>query len=288
MLGDYSKRPRLVYRDDLPRYTYFNLSLANYTDSTSSAAPPVLKLSMPYQVLPNGRIIASQLLRIELNWSPWAVTDSALAVARTITLRRMVVDAIQSPPVVGGIAVAGNVSSDTSFINYPMSVPSVVKVFDRVASSVGGGTTSTGANSEVSFNEDYDFGCCGSYPIIPSGTLHLWGFWMSNDGAASASTSYVKSTFNQSSGFGSVYNQAYNLPKPVGFYSDNTTNPQPFVQGRIWFRTVELTPYQHLMIVQKYTNKLPMSSDESYDPRANPSLNPQRDDNSNITPWFGS
>lgn len=294
MLGEYSKRPRLIMRDDLPRFIPFNYVQINATDNACTAAPPVKRFSLPYQVLPSGRILASELLKIEFNWSANYFVTTGAEGSNFNILRRFVVDALQSPYSLGTGLAAVDTSTAPDWLTMPYESPSVLKVFDRHLACNSQNLTSAGITFDTlsnSLHEEYDFGCCGSYPIVPSGSLSIWGFWLAQAAAASSLIGTAPaSMLNVNPGYANIFMRPQDNPVNSSHgsdtYNSGNPNPQPYVSGRIWFRTVELTPYQHIMIVQKYTNKVGTSSDETYVPPQSP--NPQRSNGSNITPWFGS
>lgn len=302
-----SKKPRFTLRDDSsPRFTCFWVPLFNCSAATTTLAPPMKKIPLPYQVLPGGRILAAQLLKIELSWSP-AFAPSNPSLNGASFNSRLVLDAIQQPPTLNGQLVACDPSTQPDWVSSPLTNPSVVGFYDRtwlqslytdtsVTPNVQRPNTSLMQNSY----EEHYFGCCGEYPVIPSGGLHVYGYITSTRSAYSGAD--LDSSLNTSLGYTDIFKRTpdINYPQNTAGWSNDNANAQPYVQCRLWYRIVELTAYQHIMIVQKYTNKVGMSGDESYDKLLNtgPSstnpvypnvpLNPLRTQGGNITPWMGS
>lgn len=304
MLGDYSKRPKLNVRDDLPRFLPFSYTLANASQATHTAPPCMKRFTLPYQVLPNGRILASQILKIEFNWSPVFFYGASETISNDMCFRRFVLDAVQQPVQQNGILVpVASPDATTTVISAPYEQPSVLKVFDRfcgVNSTTTAGTDSL--STSESLHEEYEFNCCGNYPIVPSGSLCIWGFWISSNGHSSQDICPITAT-NLSRWYTDSLARAIDYPVPSTGWGNDNGNVQPFVSGRIWYRTVELEPYQHIMIVDKYTNKRGDLQTDYFDKLLNTntgtnsqynqtlpnvSANPQRSDASNITIWKGS
>lgn len=307
------KRVKIMPRDDMPRFISFIVPLLNYDGAGLTKPPPMRRIALPYQVLPNGRILAAQLIKVDLHWSPCeGILNGSKTLAIASWLRRIVFDAVQQPYTFDGQAVpydpnntSGSGSNGLDSISSPLMVPSVIGCFDRVtayhqatAGTPAGLTTSTQSESHI-------FGCDGDQPVIPSGGLYVYGFFISaGNGTFALHANDFGATLNTLSGFPEVFMRApearYN--NAVGYHSDNLAT-LPYVTCRLWYRTVELTPFQHIMIVNKYTNKLGMSSDESYDKLMNTStainaatnpiypnvpVNPLVSNGTNPPVWFGS
>jgi len=294
------KRPKLnlVVRDDLPRFQSFIVSLPNVSDHTYSFLPPMQKVPLPYQVLSNGRIIAAQLLKLEIAWSP---AEGISAGTSSINLvKRIVLDAVQSPHVSNGVSTACDPNVDPDRFAAPLMSPSVLGVYDRVMATGSGVTDSDFGNVGVQQLEEHSFSCCGDNPIIPSGGVYVYGWHNCNSGSAYAAS--IWPTPNQQNlGFATIFKRPVspNYPASTTLWNPDNQNPQPYATCRLWYRVVELTPYQHIMIVQKYTNKVGLTSDESYNKLLNTgsatagvypniSPNPQRSETTPPNAWFGS
>ena len=290
-----SKRYKVMPRDDMPRFVAFNCPLFNC--NASNLPPPMKRIALPYQVLPNGRIIASQLLKIEIIWS---AMESIVDPSHQVFLRRFVLDAVQSPHVLAGqlVPMSGDTNTGSwDYLSTPLLNPSVIGCYDRSSAIYSGATTTSSGMGGMSQNEEHYFGCSGDYPVVPSGAVHCYGFWVAASatiGPPSSAIAVVAGDGNSGfRGFQDVIHQKpeFNYPAGTPSWPPDNQNRQPFVSCRLWYRAVELTPYQHIMIVNKYTNKLPNSGVAEFDKTspANQSLNPLRGyDGSNPTVWFGS
>lgn len=291
----YQKKLKVIVRDDLPRFTSFVISLPN-CDGNNSTLPPMMKIPLPYQVLANGRIIASQLLKMQLIWSPFEGWNDSTTGYHN--LRRLVLDAQQSPIQYLGQPVACDPILQPDFLSAPYTLPSVISCTDRVTVTSAGAADAETASCGLSQNQDVDFGCMDEYPIVPSGTLNAYGFWITNAALAQFGARVPDST-NIQFGFRDIFKRAVTPnypPSTAGWSADNVLG-QPFVQVRLWYKVVELSPYQHLMIVSKYTNKLPTGFDEAYEKLKNtgsstagvyPNVSQNPNSSINVTPWFGS
>lgn len=281
MYASANKR-KISIRDDLPRSLPFNLPLFCINETSASQLPPVRRISLPYQVLPNGNILASQILSIDLLWSPMAFEANA----PMLSLRRVVFDAMVSPPISGtDISVP-----PSDGIQYPYNSPSVIAVFDReLASHSGSSSADIPTVTTGSLREQLDLAVCGEYPIVPSGTLGVWGIFATNDLGV---TNFDKSTVNTTAPYRYLFATPVDVSSPnpsSATVSDENAEEVPFAHGRVMYRIVELTPWQHLFVVNKYTNKLNSNDvDTRWDPRANPSINPLVNTTTSPSVWFGS
>lgn len=311
-MNSYKRKMSLTVRDDLPRFTSAVISIPNCSDVDTTLAPPMKRISLPYQVLPNGNIIASQILKIDIQWSAcdsmW--TGATVAASSGISVvRRIVLDAVQNPILVAGQMVACDLPTNPEYLYAPYTNPSVLGYWDRVQCRATQGTVaaaSVGYYMPSPQNESHVFSTCGDYPIIPSGGVYCYGFWTSNNDTGLTAEQMFRdrsSIANTNPGYRDMFTAPVspNFPNPTTGWNVDNIDPQPYATIRLWYRVVELTPFQHLMIVQKYTNKVGQSSDENYEklkntgtawnpvyPNLQDQLNPNAAGGGNITPWFGS
>lgn len=257
----YGNKQRYPIADPLPRFIPFRV--ASYNPGTTNNPPPVYNYTLPFQVKPNGKILCCELLEAEINWAPIVPSGATLYTENAgLVFRRLAFDA--DSDVVDGQAYQnawGSASSPDIGLN-PFAKPSVVGVVDNAIAFAGPSDTVAvgvaGAGGWCTQMKDlnvrYKFGCSGAYPVIPSSQLKIWSFLL-NYGTAvglESTDQYIPST----PALASPYNQVNISPDLVPVAIANATWA-PVVTGRIWFRIVEITPMQHLLLCARYTSKDP-------------------------------
>lgn len=245
---DYKRKIKI--RDDLPRFVSFKYGL--FQPGGDSNAPVLRTIALPYQVQPNGRILCSQLLKVEWNWTPMAV-DTVTGGATLGYFDRFVLDAVQNAATSGGLPVAWDSLTDgTEVARNPYSRPSVVHVVDRAA--VISGTTAAAGAGGITYQNlfgEKDFGVNGEYPVIPSGQLGMWGFTLNSSATSALGNTFAVASTPHVPPYDRVCRPLIGDTVP-GITSQSATSLCTEIRGRVWYRTVELEPYQHLMISNKF------------------------------------
>lgn len=263
--------------DTLPRFAEFKIPL-KFPMSASSAQyfPEMQRISLPYQVRPDGKILCAQLLRAELHYSPFVhsqgvSSDGLNNFGLYWVTQRVVFDAGQKIDTNKPWA-----SVNTDPLRNPYSVPSIVGFDERqfarqfIASTTIQPPVEHGALYPVEPMRTISFGCGEAKPVIPSGAINIWGFmtmtWDDNgaaitaplaraNGSSGISTTQQNTTAYDGIGYGYSQWLEQQLPDPDG--GTETAGPAryAFCQGRLWYQLVLLTPYQHLALADKYREK---------------------------------
>lgn len=253
----YGVKNRYPIADPLPRNIPFYLT--SYNPGATNNPPPVYNFSLPFQVKPSGKILCCELLEAEINWSPICPTGAtAYTESGGLVFRRLAFDAHSDQ--VDGQAVqnAWGSSSSPEVANNPFSKPSMLGVADHCVSWVGPSETVTvgtaGASgtviSNAPLNQRITFGCKGAYPVVPSSSLKLWSFMLLCGTATGLATDgYTPTNFAAGN-----YPQVF-VDVPTAPVTSGAGTTVPVVSGRVWFRIVEITPMQHLLLCARYTNK---------------------------------
>lgn len=249
---------RYPIADPLPRFIPFYVQ--SYDPNGTNRPPPVYRFSLPFQVKPNGMILCCELLEAEINWSPIFPNGAGLYTQDAgLIFRRLAFDAT-SDQIDGQQQQNAWGSSTSPEVCYnPYSKPSVMGVVDNCIGWAGPNTTQTIGNvgttpTSVSvtplkdLNVRYTFGCKGAYPVVPSAQLNIWSYMLVSNNAQFIG-GYVPG-FTVTAPYNQVFYDAIQAP-----VSPAVTSSRPNVTGRIWFRIVEITPMQHLLLCARYTNK---------------------------------
>lgn len=252
----YGVKQRYPIADPLPRNIPFYLP--SFYPGATNNPPPSYAFSLPFQVKPNGMILCCELLEAEINWSPvFPNLVTSVAQGDGLVFRRIGFDAHSDTVDGQQYQNAWGSSSSPETANNPYSKPSLLGVVDQCMGWVGPATTKTiGATAGEQamlnmkdLNVRYTFGCKGAYPVVPSSQLKIWSFMLLGGNAANMPTD----------GYTPVITMTGNYPKVLTDFASvgESTTPlrTPVVSGRIWFRIVEITPMQHLLLCARYSNK---------------------------------
>lgn len=254
-----------VARDNFPRAIDF--TCISWPNHGNTAARPCT-ISLPYQVKPDGNILCTEILSADILWTPVALNYADIHLTQpTVIHRRLIFDAStgrkqnisQTPAQAQQGPWAYDPVLHADLVQNPYSYDGVVKVVDRVKTyhvNAGIPATLMIAEPEVSLSETVDFGCHGSYPIVASPNMNIYSLVTASqfNGAVTepGTLDYVPTV--DAVGAPPLNPNTDQVFHRAGRSDGGTNRRYPAIHGRIMYRLVEITPWQHLLISERYNN----------------------------------
>lgn len=244
--------------DDIPRYVGFKCEMR--TPESDVKGPGSVVLTLPYQALPNGRILATQLIKAELHYSPVLIqadsTDNNWVTQRTMFA-------------VGPYASSGKpwrpAYPDPAIS--PYTCPEVIGVHERQfhARPTGAATNASANIVQIEPMATIHFGCGKAKPVLTGPNIAVLGWHLCsyvNNTAETMGSAFAAPMTSGGAFTGPTDEFVYcnvmpggTLPDPEAPESNTQPAYLPFVQGRLWFHIVELTPRQHLAVGLKFGDR---------------------------------